>query len=97
MITGKTKSGFKFNVDERILDDWRVVDAIGMSESDDASEQICGARMLVDLLLGNEKQKLIDYIAKENDGYVPATAMTSVIAEIITASREIKNSRSSEG
>lgn len=96
-MKGKTKSGFEFNIDERMLEDWRVVDAIGLSESDDPSEQIKGARTLVDLILGKEKQKLIDFIAKKNNGYVPATAMTAAIAEIITESKEIKNSRSSEG
>ena len=50
MIEGKTKSGFKFKIDERILSDWRLVDAIGLSESDDASEQIRGVRNLVQLV-----------------------------------------------
>jgi hypothetical protein len=96
-MKGKTKSGFEFNVDERMLEDWHVVDAIGMSESDDPSEQIAGARMLVDLILGKDKKRLMDFLAKKNDGYVPATAMTAAIAEIITESKELKNSQSSEG
>ena len=96
-MKGKTKSGFQFNIDERILDDWRVVDAIGLSESSDASEQIQGARTLVDLILGTEKQKLLDFLAEKNNGFVPTTEMVKVIAEIITESRELKNSQSSAG
>lgn len=97
MIQGKIKSGFKFKIDERILDDWRVVDAIGLSESTDPSEQIQGARKLVDLILGENKQELIDFLASKNNGYVPTTAMVSAIAEIITESKELKNSQSSAG
>lgn len=97
MIQGKTKSGFKFSIDERILDDWRVIEAIALSESKDASEQVQGARKLVDLILGEEKQNLFDFLSKKNDGFIPATAMVQSIAEIIEVSKELKNSRSSEG
>ena len=97
MIKGQIKSGFKFSVDERILEDWRVVDAIGLSESEDASEQIKGARALVDLVLGKDKDKFMDHIAKQNDGFVPAAAITAGVAEIITTSKELKNSQSSAG
>lgn len=95
MIEGKTKSGFKFNIDERILDDWRVIEAIALSESSDPSEQIQGARQVADLILGKDKQKLIDFIAKKNNGFVPATAMISNLVEIITESKDLKNSPSS--
>lgn len=96
-MKGKIKSGFEFNVDERMLDDWRVIDAIGMSESGDPSEKIAGTRMLADFILGEDKERLMDFIAEKNDGYVPMTAMIAAIAEIITESKELKNSQSSEG
>jgi hypothetical protein len=92
MIEGKTKSGFKFKIDERILSDWRLVDAIGLSESDDASEQIRGVRNLVQLVLGEQTDALKKHIADSNDGYVPMEKMTDIITEIITTSKELKNS-----
>ena len=92
MIEGKTKSGFKFKIDERILSDWRLVDAIGLSESDDASEQIRGVRNLVQLVLGDQTDALKKHIADSNDGYVPMEKMTDIITEIITTSKELKNS-----
>lgn len=97
MINGKTKSGFKFAIDERILSDWRLVDAIGMSESEDASEQIRGVRDLMKLILGEQADALKKHIADQNDGFVPSDKVTALITEIITISREIKNSSSSEG
>jgi len=92
MIEGKTKSGFRFKIDERILSDWRLVDAIGLSESDDASEQIRGVRNLVKLVLGDQTDALKKHLADNNDGFVPMEKMTDIITEIITTSKELKNS-----
>ena len=96
-MKGTTKSGFKFNIDERIIEDWRLIEAIAMAESDDPGEQIKGTRLVADLLLGADKDSLIEFIKKKNDGFVPAMEMTNTIAEIITSVREIKNSQSSQG
>ena len=96
-MKGTTKSGFKFNIDERIIEDWRLIDAIAMAESDDPGEQVRGTTAVADLLLGKDKASLIKFIQDKNDGFVPATEMTNVIAEIITTVRELKNSQSSQG
>lgn len=96
-MKGTTKSGFKFNIDERIIEDWRLIDAIAMAESDDPSEQVRGTKAVADLLLGKDKASLIKFIQDKNDGFVPATEMTNIIAEIITTVRELKNSQSSQG
>ena len=97
MIEGKTNSGFKFAIDERILDDWRLVDEIGRSESDDASEQIRGMRNLIYLVLGKQADALKKHIADKNDGFIPSKVITAEITEIITKSKELKNLPSSEG
>ena len=94
-MKGTTKSGFKFNVDERIIEDWRLIDAIALAESDDPGEQLRGTRAVADLLLGKDKESLIKFIQEKNDGFVPALEMTTTIAEIITSIRELKNSQSS--
>lgn len=96
-MKGTTKSGFKFNIDERIIEDWRLIDAIAMAESDDPGEQVRGTKAVADLLLGKDKASLIKFIQDKNDGFVPATEMTNAIAEIITTVRELKNSQSSQG
>lgn len=96
-MTGKTKSGFRFSVDERILDDWRLLSAIALTETQDASDQIRGAHELVSLLLGEKEKDLLDFIAKRNDGFVPSSQVTKILSEIITEVKELKNSQSSEG
>ena len=97
VIEGKTTSGFEFAVDERILDDWSLVEAIGLADSEDESEQIRGIKNLVKLVLGDQVDALKKHIAEKHDGYVPASEMTATIVEIIKTSRAIKNSLSSEG
>lgn len=91
MIEGKTRSGFKFKIDERIGQDWRVISAIAMAESADSAEQVKGTSNLVKLIIGKDEQKLIDHIAKKNEGFVPVSAITSEIVDILSATKETKN------
>ena len=97
IIEGKTKSGFKFALDERVLDDWRFVDAIGLSESDDASESIRGMRDMVKMVVGDRYDAFKKHIADKNDGFVPREKVTEEIIEIVNLSKDLKNSQSSEG
>lgn len=91
MITGKTKSGFKFSIDERIKDDWRVLSAIADCESADESKKIVGLSSLVDIILGNQKVEFLDHIAKKNDGFVPSSAVMDDVTSILNAMNELKN------
>lgn len=92
MIEGKTKNGFKFKIDERVMDDWRLLKYIAASESSDPSEQIRGASSLVTLLLGDQEPAMMEYVAKKNKGFVPATAVTEMVTEILTSVKDLKNS-----
>ncbi len=97
MIEGKTKSGFKFKIDERILDDWELLEAIGDTESDDSSRVVRGMTNLPRLLLGDQADALKKHIADKNDGFIPKDVMLNTVIEIVKSSRELKNSQSSEG
>lgn len=90
-IKGKTSTGFSFCVDERIKDDWRIIDAIVDSESEDASVKLKASKTLVDLVLGKDKNRMIDHVTKINDGFCPAEALTAEITEIFNAMNELKN------
>ena len=92
MIEGKTKNGFKYKIDERVMDDWRLLKHIAASESSDPSEQIRGASSLVTLLLGDQEPAMMEFVAKKNDGYVPAKAVTEMVTEILTSVKDLKNS-----
>lgn len=92
MVEGKTKNGFKYKIDERVMDDWRLLKFIAQSESSDPSEQIRGASSLVTLLLGDQEPAMMEYIAKKNKGFVPAAAVTEMITDILTSVKDLKNS-----
>lgn len=92
MFEGATKSGFAFSIDERVVTDWRLAKAIARSESDDESESIVGFSDLVTVLLGGgQLKKLEKHIAKNNDGYVPLTALYAEVTDILQSVKELKN------
>lgn len=91
MIQGKTKSGFKFEIDERVLSDWRLLLNIERTESEVLTERVKAITELVHLLLGSNESKLMEHIAKKNDGFVPTEAITDELASIISSAKELKN------
>lgn len=97
IVKGKTKSGFNFTVDDRVINDWDLVDAIGMSESEDASEVIRGMREVTRLVLDDQIHALKKHVAKSHDGFHPSDVMVEEITDIITTVKQLKNSQSSEG
>lgn len=97
MIEGKTKSGFKYRIDERVLDDWRLIEAIRDSDSEDGSAAIRGMVNISNLLLGDQADALKKHIADRNDGFIPKDVMVNTMIEIVQSSKELKNSPSSEG
>ncbi len=96
MIEGKTRTGFKFKIDERIKNDWRLIDAISRVSKDGASlaEKATATAELVDLLCGNCKADLMAHIQKKNDGFVPADALERELFDMITE-KNVKKSQSS--
>lgn len=96
MITGKTKSGFKFKFDERILQDWRFVKALKTMQGDDDVQKLNSISDVIMLILGSDgEQKISEHIAKKNDGFIPVEAIMEEVKEIIDSNAKIKNSASS--
>ncbi len=84
MVTGKLSNGFEYEVDERILNDFRLVDAIALTESDDNAEKLRGITEYCKLILGDTNmRKLFRKLKKENGGFVPQEAVYNAAAEIM--------------
>lgn len=96
-MKGKTKSGFKFDVNEAMIDDWETVKAIADMDSGDASRGIQGAVKFVNMVLGEEENKLIAHIRSKNGGVCPEEIMFREVKEIINSVKETKNLQSSQG
>lgn len=97
-MKGKTKSGFKFDIDERIFDDWYFLEAIAKADnSENPSAMLAGTVELVNLMFGDDKTKLLEHIKSKNDGFAPQEVVKAEILDIIEQSKNLKNSSSSEG
>ncbi|MBO7423206.1 MAG: hypothetical protein J6T99_07470 [Oscillospiraceae bacterium] len=87
-----TKSGFEFAVDPRILTDWRFTMAVAKTQSGKDIEKLAGVEQMASLLLGDEQyQKLLEHVAEQNQGFVPAEAVIAEMTEIMEAAKEVKN------
>ena len=91
-----TKSGFKFDLDEKILNDWRFVEAIADGDSEDEHEKLRGTRMLVNLMFGEEKNRLVEHLMNKNGGYAPVDAIRAEMESVLTKYNALKNSQSSQ-
>lgn len=87
MVSGKTKSGFEFTINEHIVDDWRVAKAIAESQSKEEAKQITGAVKVVSLVLGDQEDALCEHVMRE-DGSVPINALMDEISEMMTIAKE---------
>lgn len=94
----KTKSGFKTDLDERIIDDWRFMKAIAKADNmDKPSDALAGTVELVSMVFGENEEALMEHIASKNDGFVPQEKIKEEVLNVIEQVRNAKNSSSSEG
>ncbi len=90
MIKGKTKSGFQFEYDERILTDWRFVSAVAKSTADNDVQKMLGITEIANLLVV-DMNALIEHLKKDNDGFAPSEKVMLELTEIMNASKTAKN------
>lgn len=92
MISVSTKSGFKAEIDERALKDWRFTQALVKTQKGSDYDKLEGANAIADLLMGPENvSALCDHIAKANDGFVPTDIFMAELSEVILSVKQTKN------
>ena len=96
-MKGETKSGFKSDVNEAVIDDWETMKAIADMDSGDASRVLQGTVKFVNMVLGDEETALVEHIRSKNKGACSQESMFNEVMEIIDSIKEIKNSQSSQG
>ncbi len=78
MKKGKTQSGFKFEIDENVLDDMELIDAMAAAQGEDPTQ----ISTVVRKLFGDEQRKrLYDHVRE--DGRVPVSKVADIITEVI--------------
>ena len=79
MLEGKTKSGFSFSIEDNVLDDMRLVDALAEIDANPMA-----ISKVVQLLLGDQRNALYAHLARD-DGSVPVEAVVEAVMDIFQA------------
>ena len=87
----KTKSGFKCNINDKVLDDWRFARAVARTHSDSDTDRIQAAVDLVSLILRDNEEAYYKYVESKNDGIVSEDIVTSDLLSIIEQIKALKN------
>ena len=88
----KTKSGFKCDINEHVLEDWRFTKAVAKAHSDNDNDRMMAAVDLVSLVLRDNEEAYYDYVASKNDGIVSEDIVTKDLTSIIEQINALKNS-----
>lgn len=84
MITGQTKSGFNYHIEENILQDYELLEAIAETEKNPIF-----ITKVVRMLLGDDIDRLKEHVRDEN-GHVSIEKMNVEITEIFEAQKKLK-------
>lgn len=87
MLKGKTESGFTYQVSEKRLENYELVEALNAVETNPL-EMI----KVVNLLLGVDQAKKLKDHLRDEDGLVSTEKMTNEIQEIFETQAKLKNS-----
>lgn len=84
MIKGKTKSGFKFEIDERKAQDYRFLR--GFSQALKGGEDALKGLDAFEFFVGSiQMDALIIHIAEQNDGICPSDKVILEVTEMVQA------------
>ena len=90
-MQGITRSGFKFDIDNRILKDWRFVSALTKcQQSKTEFGKLEGIQEMVRLLFGDKFEEYLAFVASKNDGFCDSDIIMEEIKEIFE-SANVKN------
>ncbi len=89
MITGVTKSGFNYSIEEAALDDWEFLDELASVDKGNFSHITSIPKML----LGEAQAKeLLEHLRNE-EGRIPASSVVKELGDIFAEANALKNSK----
>lgn len=87
MIKGITSTGFKFEIEDDVLDDWNILKYLKKIDEGEIEYIID----VVPLLLGKEQEEKLEKHLKEFEGRIRMTSMAKEISEIMESGKDLKN------
>lgn len=87
MITGKTSTGFDYEVEDEILDDYELLELLNEADNGKAGAMID----VVECVLGEEQVKALKNHIRNESGRVSAKRMITEVMEILKSHGAGKN------
>ena len=81
MIKGNTKSGFEFEIDENVFDDWELIEKFRAIEKGEDSLVVD----VIEQILGIEQKERLKEFIRDKNGKVSASGMEMELEEIFEA------------
>lgn len=88
MRSGKLSNGFKYEIDEKALEDMELLDALYESQT---TQPLRIAQVITKVLGAEQKKALYDYV-RDEEGRVPPDEIEKALTEIFESSEDSKNS-----
>lgn len=88
MLTGNTKSGFRFKIEDQALDDYEILEML--TEIDDGNGVL--VPKMIERLLGKEQKEALKEHLRNKEGKVSTQNMMIEVMDIFKSSNEGKNS-----
>lgn len=86
MAKKKTSTGFSYEIDEKALNNFELLDMLG-----DLEENPLLLPKIIKLILGEEQKKALYDHVRDKDGTVPTDRIEEELTEIFLSGQEIKN------
>lgn len=86
LITGKTKSGFKYQIQKEQVENYEFMEVVGEAESNPLL-----VPKVINMLLGKEQVNVLKDHLRTEDGFVPAEKMIEEFKEVME-NPKLKNS-----
>lgn len=87
MIEGKLNSGFEYKIEDHVLDNMELLDAIAEVDQN----PMVLSKVLKMLLGDDQRKKLYDHLRDPKNGNVPIVAVSDAVAEIFSGTGQLKN------
>lgn len=90
MVKGKTVDGYKFAVEEEVLNDFLFLRALNMSQSDNMAEALDGTIKIVSCIFNDDakEKEFYEFLASKHNGRVPVDVLSNNVKSIVMKLRE---------
>lgn len=88
MVTGTTASGFAYEIDDNVGDDYEVLELMAKVRKNDTFAIF----ELIEKILGPEQKDRLKDHCRQPNGRVPISKINDEVVEILTAQKDLKKS-----